>query len=148
MRYELFLRREAGVDDELVAAARDKAGELVRVERFEGEGTGEAPSGLDLGVEVDARGASEALCEAAFALAEAHGLTVFDPQLGRTVSRDDGEAIGEQIARTNAFAAAGLASLDASPRVGSRAAAKGWLILAATIVGLIVVVRLLRCAAV
>ena len=144
MRYELFLRREAGVDDELVAAARDKAGELVRVERFEGE----APSGLDLGVEVDARGASEALCEAAFALAEAHGLTVFDPQLGRTVSRDDGEAIGEQIARTNAFAAAGLASLDASPRVGSRAAAKGWLILAATIVGLIVVVRLLRCAAV
>ena len=146
MRYELFLRREAGVDDELVAAARDKAGELVRVERFEGEG--EAPSGLDLGVEVDARGASEALCEAAFALAEAHGLTVFDPQLGRTVSRDDGEAIGEQIARTNAFAAAGLASLDASPRVGSRAAAKGWLILAATIVGLIVVVRLLRCAAV
>jgi hypothetical protein len=146
MRYELFLRREAGVDDEVLEATRQRAGETLSVEPFAGEADAGA-RGVDLGVEADARGAAEALCAAAFDLAEAYGLTVFDPQLGRTVSRSDSEQIGEQVARTNAFATAALGSLESSPRVGSRAAAKGWLILAGAIVALIVAIKLLRCAA-
>jgi len=153
MRYEFFLRRPAEplTDEELAAAVAalegEEGGEL-SLEPYRDEDG--ALLGLDLGVGVEELAGAARLCRAAFALAAAHRLTVFDPQLGRSVTEGDEELIQHGFDRGAAFAMAAPISGATGGGGGAgggglSSSAKLWLAVIGVIALLLVVGRLLRC---
>lgn len=156
MRYELFLRRPSQplTDEELAAAAaaveRDE-GDRLTLEPFRRPEDG-ALLGLDLGVAVEEPGGAARLCRQAFALAGAHDLAVFDPQLGRTVVPGEEELIEQRFDQGAAFSMAapiGGASVPGGGGVlstgGLSPGVKLWLAVIGLIALLLLVGRLLRC---
>lgn len=102
MRYELFLRSSSPLSEETLAEVRRRAGEDdLSMDPYRNADNGEL-LGVDLGTDPDAPRASR-LCALAFALAREHQLTVFDPQLGRSVTEGDGELIAQHLAQSAAF---------------------------------------------
>ena len=142
-RYELFLRAGAALTEktlhELDAECR-AASPPIALDPYRDEGG--ALRGVDLGVDPAEPGAVKRLCELAFELAQSRTLTVFDPQLGRIVSSpSESAAIEEQAARGGAFAEG--ASLSGAAG-GSPASTRLWLIVAAVLIGVILLMRFLR----
>jgi hypothetical protein len=139
-RYELFLRASSPLSEEtlheLEAACRAASPPLA-LEPYRAEGE---LRGVDLGVDPTEPGSARRLCELAFELARTRALTVFDPQLGRVLSSEsESAAVEEQAARGGAFeegAALSTATSSASTRL--------WLIVAAVLVGVILLMRFLR----
>lgn len=85
-------------------------------------------------------GSVKRLCELAFELARTRALTVFDPQLGRILSSEsESDAVEEQAARGGAFEEGAALTTAASP-----ASTRLWLIVAAVLVGVVLLMRFLR----
>jgi hypothetical protein len=147
MRYELFLRGAAALDDEAVQAAAQivaEHGPTLSWERFQVDGV---TRGLDVGADLEQPGAGALLCRAVFRIAAAQGLTVFDPQLGRAVMEGDAEQIEVQAERGRAFAeAAPLSSASGQP-ARLNPSTRLWLLIALLLVGALVVARALSCLA-
>jgi hypothetical protein len=145
MRYELFLRGSAPLSDEDVDTIRAAADEALRVEAFRTEE--HAVGGVDLGVDPSQIRAAERLCSAAFRLAAEHGLTVFDPQLGRAVTSADEDTIRRQLEQSAAFAEAAPLTPLVEERSGLSPSLRLWLIVAAFAALALVLGRALQCAA-
>jgi hypothetical protein len=115
--YELMLRARpaVAVDPARLAAVlaehglTEAAGESVLVTRngrvvVRCLGPEADPAGLDLVVPAAASGAlAEDLCAAAFGLARALDLQVFDPQLGRVVSVEETDAVVARLRQQSAY---------------------------------------------
>jgi hypothetical protein len=147
MRYELFLRGAAALDDEaLQTAARRLAdfGPALGCEPYRSEGV---TRGLDLFVEIQQPEAGRQLCRAAFAIASQQGLTVFDPQLGRPVMEGDAAQIEAQIESVQAFAEGVPLGTSASAAPGLSPSARLWLVIAGLLVAAFVLARGLSCLA-
>lgn len=99
MRYELFLRSAAPLDEPLIREIQAAHADLHVSAYSDDDGI----QGVDLGVDLEDPAAARLLCKAAFSLAEQHGLRIFDPQLGHPVSEADREQITTQVERTSAF---------------------------------------------
>ncbi len=143
-RYELFLRAPGALAAEALAAIEEevaRAGPALSAEPYlEG---GEA-RGVDLAAELEQPEAAAALCGAAFRLAAAHDLAVFDPQLGRAVSEGEVALIEAQAARTSAYAELAPLSPAASGRALS-SSARLWVIVIGALVVLFALARALSC---
>jgi len=144
MRYELFLRGAAPLTDEQLDAIHAAADEALRVEAYRTEQHDVA--GVDLGGGPSQNQAAERLCSAAFRLADQHGLTVFDPQLGRAVTSADEDAIRRQVEQSAAFAEAAPLTPVVEERPGLSPSLRLWLIVAALAALALVLGRALQCA--
>jgi hypothetical protein len=146
-RYELFLRSSAPLDEpalQAIAAAAAQSPTSLVLERYVADGQ---TRGVDLGAPLDQPRAAEALCKIAFALAAAHQLAVFDPQLGRPVTDGDREQIAQHFERTSAFDGAALLSVGPSPstrRLSS--SARLWLVIVLGGATLLILMRALSCS--
>lgn len=143
MRYELFLRRDEGLTAEEAAQATElaRAADL-HADLYEREG---GPFGFDLGVGLDdPPRQAEKLCSVAFDLAASHGLSVFDPQLGRVVAASEQEAIRERFTAS----ASSLTGLAPTPRVAARpSSTRLWLVLGGLLFVALLAARALTCVA-
>lgn len=148
MRYELFLRGAAALDDKaLEEAARLVAaqGPALRWEPYTVEGVAR---GLDVIADLEQPGVGALLCRAVFAIAAAQGLTVFDPQQGRPVMEGDAARIEGQIERARAFAeAAPLGGARTASGAGLGPAARIWLIIGLLVLAAVALARGLTCLA-
>jgi hypothetical protein len=145
MRYELFLRGAAALDDEAVQAAAQIVadhGPTLSWERYQADG---ATRGLDVAADLEQPGAGALLCRAVFRIAAAQGLTVFDPQLGRAVMEGDAEQIEAQAERGRAFVEAMPLSTAAGEKPGLNPSTRLWVLIAALLVGALVLARALSC---
>jgi hypothetical protein len=122
------------------AAVVADQGPALRWERYQVDGV---TLGIDVIASLDEPGAGDRLCQAAFAVAGGQGLTVFDPQLGRTVMEGDAETIVRQVERAHAFAEAAPVSAASGLAPSSRL----WLLLGLLVVGALVLARALSCLA-
>lgn len=106
-RYELFLRRDEPLTSEEVASARTQARDAdLQVEVFQRDGR---TCGFDLGVGLhEPSRSAEALCSVAFELARHLGLSVFDPQLGRTLAVAESEALLKRFAQSAGYLLTGF----------------------------------------
>lgn len=143
MRYELFLRRDTELEQPEELLAEASAAEL-RAELYVHPHSGEA-RGLDLGVDLEAPAGTARLCKAAFELAAAHGLQVFDPQLGRTVCAADQPAIEERFEQSSAFAVAAPVTPGADSPGLLSPSAKLWLLVIGVVVLLFLLLRGASC---
>lgn len=153
MRYELFLRSSAPLTEETLAEIRRRVTEAGReplvLEVFRaGQDRAEQAgiTGVDLGAQVADLPDPSLLWRTAFDLATAHGLTVFDPQLSRTVTAGDAELIAERVAQTIAYAQAAPVTTPAPGVGGMSASTRIWLLVAALVGLALVISRALRCA--
>jgi hypothetical protein len=148
MRYELFLRGAAALDDQALeeaAALVAAQGPALRWEPYRVEGV---TRGLDVIADLDQPGVGALLCRAVFGIAAAQGLTVFDPQQGRPVMEGDAAQIEGQIERARAFAeAAPLGGAGAAATAGLSPGARLWLIIGVLLVGAVALARGLSCLA-
>lgn len=144
MRYELFLRRERALDEGELAALRERVAGApgINLEVVQRGGT---PRGVDLAVEIAQHDGAAALCEAAFALAAAYGLSVYDPQLAATVTAADGERVARRFAETAAYAEAAIGGPPPPPR-SLAPGARAWLTIGAGIAALVLLGKALTCA--
>jgi hypothetical protein len=101
--------------------------------------------GVDLGIALDQPRGGERICQLAFELAAQHGLSIFDPQLGRAVTKNDEAAIEERFEQSAAFSVASpISSVGAdSPRLSPTT--KLWLLVGGVILLLIVASRGISC---
>lgn len=101
--------------------------------------------GVDLGVALDQPRGGQRICQVAFELASEHGLSVFDPQLGRAVTKNDEATIEERFAQSAAFSVASpISSAGAdSPRLSPTT--KLWLLVAGVILLAIFASRGVSC---
>lgn len=101
--------------------------------------------GVDLGVDLDLPRGGQQICRVAFELAPEHGLSVFDPQLGRAVSKSDEAAIEERFEQSAAFSVASpITSAGAdSPRLSPTT--KLWLLVAGLILLVVFASRGISC---
>jgi len=142
MRYELFLRIALLSDQTLETVRGEVAGEL-SVDSYRDPAG--ALAGFDLGVDADHPGGAQQLCAAAFQLAADHGLTIYDPQLGRTVAAGDEEEIRQQLAQTAAFAmSAPVTPMTEGQRLTPTL--RLWLLVLGLVLGGLLLVRALSCA--
>ncbi len=149
MRYELFLRRSDGAleDQALASIAQRVAGGKTQLvlEVYRSDRSNEA-LGVDLGVELGVEtGAACRLVELALALAAEHGLTVYDPQLGRTVAAGAAEQVVAHYERTAAFTGGEQLGQGGHSPAGGPASARIWIYLAGAVVALFLASRLLTC---
>jgi hypothetical protein len=147
MRYELFLRGAAALDDEAVQTAAQivaEHGPTLSWERYQADG---ATRGLDVAADLDQPGAGALLCRAVFRIAAAQGLTVFDPQLGRAVMEGDAEAIEAHAERGHAFSEALPVSVGAGDKSGLNPSTRLWVMIALLLVGALLLARGLSCLA-
>jgi len=151
MRYELFIRATSpSTDAEAGEASLQRVHEQVLREAVDltlelyCDAQGRL-AGFDLGADPDQPGGIERLCAVSFGLAERHALVVFDPQLGRTVTLDDREQIGQQAAQAAAFAvAAPVMPVAQGQRMSPTL--RLWLVVSGLVVLLLLAGRALSCA--
>jgi hypothetical protein len=146
--YELFLRARDSGTIEVAALDREVAtlGPGLRAERFVGEGGDpEHPRGVDLALE---EGESiERLLDAAFRLAPALGLEVFDPNGGEAVTpaqRDRVAARYDEMCsyRADTLGEVGRQPLPAlAPPAAARTRLHVWLIVAGILVAFLLLAR-------
>jgi hypothetical protein len=146
--YELFLRAPAGGGlgaDELRAALSAHAQPGIRVDTFVGEGGDPArPRGVDLALTED--GGVDGLLEAAFALAQALGLEVYDPQLASEVTELDRDRVRANCDEVRTFRAdtlgeAGLLAGLPAPAPAGRTRLHLWLLIGGIIVAFLLLAR-------
>ncbi len=144
MRYELFLRSASPLSEQLLDEMRGVCQEMTLEPFLQGEES----VGVDLGVDVEDPAAARLLLKAAFSLAEQHGLSIFDPQLGRQVTEADRELITTQVGRTTAFMQAmpvSLAGMEQSADEGISSSTRLWLMIGGLIVLAMAVSQMLTC---
>jgi len=143
MRYELFLRSERPLSEaSLAAVARVAAEDGLAVEPYRDE---VGVRGVDLGAEMHNALAARALPRRAVELAEAHHLTLFDPQLGRIITEADLPLVRERMTGTQAFVEAALVPDAVTPARGMGPAATLALAGAAVVVMVTLLGRLAGC---
>ncbi len=146
MRYELFLRSSTPLSDEQLQAMAEavEGSSAVEMEPYVSE---EETLGVDLAVDVDDPRGGPALCEMAFSLADEYRLSVFDPQISRTVTQGEEAEIRRQVDQVSTFSQAALVS-----PVGATTPSSGpstlwiWLVLIGSIVLLYLVSKMLTCS--
>jgi hypothetical protein len=150
MRYELFLRRPSGPlsDEELQALrealGREEGADLALDPYRSEEG---ALLGVDIGVALDRPAGAARLCRLAFAAAAEHGLSVYDPQLGRSVGEGDEDLVQQRFDQGAAFSMAAPVSTASDPAGGLRLSptVKLWLVVLGAIVLVLLASRCLTC---
>ena len=150
--YELFLRARAGETIDVAALDREVAslGTGLRAERFVGDGGDpEHPRGVDLALEEGAP--VERLLDAAFRIAPALGLEVFDPQSGQAVTEAQRDHVAARYAevcsyRADTLGEAGVQPLLPAPTTPAAARTRlhVWLIVAGIIVAFLLLARSCR----
>jgi len=143
MRYELFLRSTSPLTEEQLESIREtvEASGAVELELYRSEGE---TRGVDLGVDVDDPRGPGALCEAAFALADEFRLSVFDPQLSRTVTAGEEGEIRGKLDQVSTFSQAALLS-PASVSTTSPTTLWIWLAIIGSVVLLYLVSKMMTC---
>ena len=144
MHYELFLRSSTPLSEEQlqsIGEAVEATSGAVELELYAADGE---PLGVDLGVDVDDPRGPTALCEAAFALAEEHKLSVFDPQLSRTVTAGEEAEIRRQLDQVSTFSQAALLSPTSSTTT-TPSTLWIWLVVIGSVVLLYLVSKMMTC---
>jgi len=126
-----------------VQAAAEVVAELGPMLRWERYQVGGVTLGIDVIGDLDKPGAGSTICRAAFAIASAQGLIVFDPQLGRPVMEGDAVAIEHQAECARAFIEA--APVGVAP--GLTPSTRLWLLLGLLLLGALMLARTLSCLA-
>jgi hypothetical protein len=146
LRYELFLRGSASLSEEVLSSIGAGVEQLgsgtVILEPFRTEDG--RLDGVDIGISPEEADSAQILCDVAFRLAAEHGFTVFDPQLGRTVTEGDDDLIRQGFAQSSAFAmAAPITPLEESPSLSPTL--RLWLIVIGLGFLFFILARSLRC---
>jgi len=146
--YELFLRARDDGSVDVAALERELAAlpKGLRAERFVGEGGDPSrPRGVDLALE---EGESiEKLLDAAFRLAPALGLQVFDPTSGEAVTEAQRDRVAARYAEVCAYRADTLGEVGLQPLpaptvpASARTRVHVWLIVAGIIVAFLLLAR-------
>lgn len=145
MRYELFLRSSTPLSEQLlqsITEAVEGGSGAVDVEPYAADGE---TLGVDLGVEVDDPRGPSALCEAAFSLADEFRLSVFDPQLSRTVTPGEEAEIKHQLDQVSTFSEAALISPADHGSSTTPSTLWIWLVVIGSVVLLYLVSKLMTC---
>jgi hypothetical protein len=148
MRYELFLRRPAESLDQgelaAVCEAAAQEGGVVHVDPYRDEEG--ALLGVDLGINVDQPAGAARLCRLALDVAGTHRLSLFDPQLGQTITKGDEELVQQRFDQGAAFDVAAPIATASSPSAGGLSpSVKLWLALIGVIALVLLVARGLSC---
>lgn len=148
MRYELFLRRLSEPLDQgeldAVCEAAAQEGDEVHVDPYRDEEG--ALLGVDLGIDVAAPAGAARLCRLAFDVVGTHRLSLFDPQLGRTITKGDEELVQQRFDQSAAFDVAAPIATASSPSAGGLSpGVKLWLAVTGVFVLVLLVGRWLSC---
>ena len=140
------MRSVSPLDDAALVAMRGAITTGIALDPFRRE---QALVGVDLSIALDQPVGARALVENALQLASEHGLTLFDPQLGRSVGEGDLSEIEERFTQTATFNETGFLGTSNDPRYRAtrQANARMWLWVGGLIVVVLLLGRLLRCAA-